>query len=96
MRRRHHVDIERAGILEFEHHLHKALRTHGLPRMPLRDIGVLAIHALKRAIAEEDGAAPRMAADARFLPKMEGASGNLDRIVSAAYAHATMGPVGAA
>ena len=58
MGRRHQVDVEGALILQLEHDLNQALRSDLDTEAAGRDLVVLAVDALERAAAKEDGAEP--------------------------------------
>ena len=72
VRRRYEVHVECALVLQFQKNAREATHAHIDAAAAVRDRLVLTIHAMQRAIREENGPAARFARNRRLLPKMKG------------------------
>jgi len=85
MRRGDQVDVARALRLKLKEDFRKPRCADVLPGRPVGYLGVLAISAAQRAVAEEDRAAPGASADRGLLPEMEGRPRDAQLVCGAAY-----------
>ena len=89
MRWRYEVHIESALVLQFQKNASKTTHAHIDAAAAVRDGFVLTIHAMQRAIREENGPAAHIARNRRLLPEMKGGPGDAQLISRAAHAPRT-------